>query len=260
MRTELKVGAAGALSLALLGVGAVGAVAQDASPAPVDMAAASGETYTLTFKELDGAAGYIYCEIIFDYGDAGQDIFSTSPVAPCDTDWWDSLDVDATAAELGANFIYKNGPEWWSSDVVAVMASEPQDIQGVQMNFGAVLPPGTVGGGGGTPDYTLFNTAKNQNLTWSAGTETYQLVDGNGYHYIIQGYKVDPSELPTLGDQFQNLPAGWTYETITYDQDLAVELSPAGFIPSVQDEFDQIYILIPTDSMEPEHVNKHKKN
>lgn len=139
------------------------------------MASASGETYTLSLKTLPNSRDFIYCKLVFDYGDAGQDIYSTSSLAPRDTDWWDNLDLDAAAAVLGANSITKNGPQWWSMDEVGVLASEPVTMAGVDMNFGAVLPAG-ITGEGGIQHYQVFNTAKNQYLLWEASQPTYQLV------------------------------------------------------------------------------------
>ena len=208
---------------------------------PQSMTSAMGPTFTLTPDSLSPARDFIYCELVFNYGDAGSDIYSTSPVAPCDSDWWDSLDLDSLAAELNAESVVKNGPEWWSMDTVQEMTSEPTTVGGIQMVYGAVLPPGTMG----TPQYEVFNTAKYQYLVYEAGKPTYQLVDADGNVYVLQGYKVDQDQLATLGDQFQNLPEGWQYIVVTPSSDLVLNLTPAAPIPSVQDEFDQIYIQIP---------------
>ena len=51
--------------------------------------------------------------------------------------------------------------------------------------------------------------------------------------------------MATLGDQFQAMPEGWSYEVVDLTEPLAMSLTPAEAIPSVQDEFDQIYIRIP---------------
>lgn len=249
MRKDLRLAAAGALSLALA---TTSAVAQDASES-MTVTNAKGDTVTLTLKDLPDSRGYVYCELVFDYGDAGQDIYSTSPIAPCDLDWWDSLDLDAVAAELDANSVTKNGPQYWAMDEVAVMAGPPTSISGVDMNYGATLPPGTVGQ---TPAYGLFNTAKTQNLTYYADQPIYQLLDANGYAYVLQGQKVETDQLATLGDQFQELPEGWSYHVVNPWYDLVIDLVPNGNIPSVQDEFDQIYILIPTTSLTPVPVGQ----
>ena len=217
-----------------------------AEPAPaeepsVTMTTGQGTTYTLTLQNLADARGYIYCELVILYGDEGSDIYSTSPLAECDVDWWDNLDLDAVAEQLGGTAALKNGPQWWSMDEVGIMGSEPIEIAGVQMIFGAHLPPGTMD----SPPYTVFSPAKYQNLVWKAGEPTYRLVDPDGYHYVIQGHKVPAERLPTLGDEMEGLPEGWQYVVEVPETDLVMNLTPAEPIPSVQDEFDQIYIRIP---------------
>lgn len=208
--------------------------------AQVEMTTGNGKKMTLTLKTLPDSRGYIYCELVVVYPQ-GSDIYSTSPVAPCDTAWWDALDLEALAGELGAKAVIKNGPQWWSMDEVGVMASEASPVAGVPMVFGAHLPPGTME----TPHYTVFNPAKYQNLVWKAGKPSYQLVDPDGHVYVIQGHKVPVAELATLGVRMKGLPDGWTYRVVTLDADLVMNLTPNEPIPSVQDEFDQIYIRIP---------------
>ena len=200
------------------------------------------EEVTLTMRFLPDSRGYIYCELVFNYGeDVGFDIYTTSHIAPCDVDWWDNLDLEAVAAERGAIAVIKNGPQWWSMDEVDQMEGDPVSVAGVGMGFGAHLPPGTMG----TPDYVVFYPAKYQNLTWKAGKPTYQLVDPEGNVYVIQGHKVPVEELATLGDRMKGLPEGWEYRVETLEQDLIMNLTPNEPIPSVADEFDQIYIRIP---------------
>lgn len=132
-------------------------------------------------------------------------------------------------------------------DEVKVKGSEPIDVGGANMAFGANLPPGTMG----NPSYTVFYPTKTQYLVWKAGLPTYQLTDADGYNYVVQGYKVDKADLATLGDQFQELPEGWSYNVVTLDDDLIFDLTPNAPIPSIQDEFDQIYIRIPEDDDAP---------
>jgi hypothetical protein len=126
-------------------------------------------------------------------------------------------------------------------DEVGVMASEPVKVAGVNMVFGAHLPPGTLK----IPKYTVFSPAKTQNLLWKAGKPVYQLVDPDGHIYVLQGDKVPHDSLARLGEKFQHLPQGWKYRATVLDKDLVMKLTPKAPIPSVQDEFDQIYIRIP---------------
>lgn len=212
------------------------------APAPeVKMSTAQGKEFTLTLQNLPDSREYQYCELVFDYGDKGNDIYSTSPLAKADLSWWDRLDLDALADEFGAKRVFKNGPQWWSMDEVAVMASEPVMVAGTEMVFGANLPPGTME----TPKYKVFNPAKYQNLTWKAGKPVYQLVDPDGHVYVVQGHKIPVKRMATLGKEMKKLPEGWTYRVKTLRKDLVMNLTPHEPIPSVQDEFDQIYIRIP---------------
>jgi len=205
------------------------------------MTTGQGKKMTLTLQTLKKSRGYLYCELVFNYGEKGSDIYSTSPLAQADLDWWNHLDLKAIAKKFSAQSVYKNGPQWWSMDEVGVMASKPVKVASVNMVFGAHLPPGTLK----IPKYTIFNPAKYQNLVWKAGQPVYQIVDADGHVYVLQGHKIPTDKLATLGKKFKNLPKGWKYRVKVLDNDLAMKLTPREPIPSVQDEFDQIYIRIP---------------
>ncbi len=207
----------------------------------VTMTSGQGQSMPLTMQSLPDSRGYMYCELVFNYGDKGNDIYSTSPLAQAKLDWWNSLDVEALAQKFGAQSVYKNGPQWWSMDEVGVMASKPVPVAGTDMVFGAHLPAGTLT----VPKYTVFNPAKFQNLLWKAGKPVYELVDPDGHVYVLQGHKVPTDSLATLGERFKQLPEGWQYRVQVLTRDLVMKLTPAAPIPSVQDEFDQIYIRIP---------------
>lgn len=209
--------------------------------AEVSMTTGHGKTMTLTLQTLADSREYIYCELVFIYGDGAADIYSTSPLAECSVEWWNNLDLEALAAEFGARKVVKNGPQWWSMDEVGVMASAPVPVAGVDMVFGAHLPPGTME----SPKYTVFSPAKFQNLRWAAGKPTYRLVDPRRHVYVLQGHKIPLDQLADLGEKFEDLPAGWRYEVVSPSEDLVMNLTPEKPIPSVQDEFDQIYIRIP---------------
>lgn len=209
--------------------------------AAITMTTGQGKTMTLTMQTLPNSRGFQYCELVFNYGDKGSDIYSTSPLAKANLDWWDKLDIQVLAKEFGAESVYKNGPQWWSMDEVGVMASKPVPVAGVNMVFGAHLPSGTLK----LAKYKVFNPAKYQNLVWKAAKPTYQLADPEGNIYVLQGHKVPEKSLATLGERFQMLPKGWEYRVKVLDQDLVMKLTPKEPIPSVQDEFDQIYIRIP---------------
>lgn len=178
----------------------------------------AGNTYEFYPQWLNGSRDYVYCEIIWNYNDTyGSNLFSTSPIKvrpgkrcwwppclsnsvklctnlsfpscglqPCNTTWWDDLNLDHVAALYNASSATKNGLQSWSMDYVRVYASDPQDILGELMVYGAVLSGSMVS----VSPYTVFYPNKNQYLVWDAGKPTYQVTDTDDYHYVLQGYKI----------------------------------------------------------------------
>lgn len=207
----------------------------------VYMTTGQGTKMAVTLQTLPNSRGFQYCELGVSYGAAGTDIYSTSPLAPASLDWWENLDLKALAVEFGAAFVFKNGPQWWSMDEVGVMVSEPVPVAGVDMVFGGHLAPGFVD----LPKYTVFHPTKTQNLLWKAGFPVYELEDPDGHVYVLQGHKIPEEGLATLAERFQTLPTGWKYAVEVPDADIVMNLTPKKPIPSVQDEFAQIYIRIP---------------
>lgn len=122
-----------------------------------------------------------------------------------------------------------------------MMMSQTVTVGGTRMNYGATLPPGTME----MSKYSVFKPAKYQNLLYKAGKPVYQLIDPDGHVYVIQRYKVPTEALETLGDKFKQLHKGWKYKVEVLKEDLVMNLTFDRTIPSVQDEFDQIYIRIP---------------
>lgn len=112
--------------------------------------AGDGTVYYLYPQWLNNSRNYVYCEMLWDYGSPhGTDLYSTSPIAPCNTTWWDNLNLTDVANLLNATSSSKNGPQSWTMDSVRVYASDPVDILGEPMVFGALFAPG----GTSTPQY-----------------------------------------------------------------------------------------------------------
>lgn len=65
-----------------------GDVSANGSSSTIMMATCNDDDTTLVEKNLDDSRDYIYCELVFNYaGGCGGDIYSTSPLAPCDVTW-----------------------------------------------------------------------------------------------------------------------------------------------------------------------------
>jgi hypothetical protein len=176
----------------------------------------------------------------------GSDVYSTFLIKPCNTTWFDDLNLDDVAALFNASSATKNGPQSWSMDSVQVYTSDPVDILGESLGYyGAVFWPASVVTDL-QPPYTLLYLRKNQQLIWDAGKPTYWLTDSLLSNYVMMGYKVPKDELDNLGDQFQDLQEGWNYNVVNISEEL-VFTSISGWGPGkgseiVQDEFDQIYL------------------
>ena len=174
----------------------LGLTASVAAAQEISMTTGRGDTMTLTMKALPDSRGYIYCELLFQY-DSGIDVYSTSPLAPCSLEWWENLDLDALAEEFGAEAVLKNGPQFWASDEVRLMLSERVPVAGIDMVFGARLPPGTEE----VAPYAVFLPAKYHYLAYEAGKPVYQLVDPEGHVYVAQAHKLPVDEMASLGDR-----------------------------------------------------------
>lgn len=52
------------------------------------MTTCAGQDLTLSELPLSDSRDFVYCELVFNYaGGCGGDIYSTSPLAPCDLKW-----------------------------------------------------------------------------------------------------------------------------------------------------------------------------
>jgi hypothetical protein len=196
-----------------------------------------GKEITLKFHVLKDKRDHTYCELAFQYENS-TDVYLTEFSKECSSDWFDNLDLDAVARELGAKSVHKNGPQSFSMDEHGLMISDPVTIAGVSMVFGLKLPPGVFE----LPTYKPFYPDKNQTLLYKAGTPRYQLVDPDDNAYVIMGYKLPKESLVTLGKDLE-LPDGWEYHVVVSSKDLYVDLT-GDPRPHVRDKFNQVYAPI----------------
>ena len=185
-----------------------------------------------------------YCELVLNYDDRAE-IYNSTGLSDCPDDQWDNLDTDSIAATYGANSVDKNGPQYWMTDNLTLYGSEPFDLGGIEMRFGATLPPPAPGGSSDPPPYSIFSPTKTQYNEYNTGSTVYELVDPDGNVYVLQARKntVSADSLATLGDLL-NLPEGWEYRTVVLDADLVFNMTSDMAIPSTADDFGQIYVQI----------------
>ncbi len=132
----------------------------------------------------------------------------------------------------------RSGGRWtrWAS-----WPREPYDIAGVQMNFGAHLPPGTMS----TPHLPGLQHGQDAEPDLECGPADLP-ARGHGQQRLcpagLQGRTRISS--PPWASQFKELPEGWKYEVVNPTGTLQMNVTPDEPIPSVKDEFDQIYMKI----------------
>lgn len=215
-------------------------VINEEAPATIEdvtLTTGQGNDITLSFQTLTEKRNWTYCELAFAYEDY-TDVYLTEFSTECSSDWFDKLDLEAVAREMGAKGVHKNGPQSWSMDEVGLMISGPVKIAGVDMVFGVRLPPGVFD----LPKYKPFYPDKKMTMLYKAGSPSYQLFDPDGNAYVIMGYKIPRERLLTLADEL-SLPDGWKYRIVTPTEDIYVELisDPE---PHVKDDFNQVYAPI----------------
>jgi hypothetical protein len=106
-----------------------------------------------------------------------SDVYSTFPIKPCNTTWFDDLNLDDVAALFNASSASKNGPQSWSMDSLQVYASHPVDILVEPVcYYGAVLWPARIVTNPQPPYMSLY-LDKNQQLIWDANKPSYWLTD-----------------------------------------------------------------------------------
>ena len=229
----------------------LGVISLQVMPTPADSAdSASADTASTETEPAVSAQYYTdtlevrYCELVLNYDDRAE-IYNSTGLTDCPDDQWDNLDVDSIAQTYGANSVDKNGPQYWMTDNLTLYGSEPFDLGGIMMRFGATLPPPTPGGSSDPPPYSVFSPTKTQYNEYNAGSTVYQLVDPDGNVYVLQARKntVSADSLATLGDQL-SLPDGWEYRAVVLDADLEFNMTSDMAIPSTADDFGQIYVQI----------------
>ena len=75
------------------------------------------------------------------------------------------MDLYGLAAQFGYNSLTQNGPQYWAMDILTLNGGEPVNIGGIEMRYGATIPPSN----GGIPPYTPFNPEKIQQQPILAG-------------------------------------------------------------------------------------------
>jgi hypothetical protein len=204
-----------------------------------------------TPRLIDQVRGVRYGEIIAVFARDGHfeaEVFGTQFLNDCPQELWDSLDVSAIAADLGALVVKLNGPRHWVIDGIGqkVNTLEPvlREFNGMQMRRLALID---LGNDPSTSPYTERHVHRGAVFFFDSGKPIYELVSPDGLAYVMQAYclAVDPAtdeaSLLTLGDRLA-LPEGWIYRVRTLGTELVVDTTHK-VATVLQDEFEHSYTL-----------------
>jgi hypothetical protein len=171
----------------------------------------------------------------------------TAAAIPVDPEAYKKIDPEKLAHELEVDMCAVNSGRFWMMDEIVFTGGEVQDFHGVEMRWAGDMT--------GAEMLANFSTAylpcliyRNTNWIFYAGEPVYLLRDPEGVTWVLQEFTkaVDPSleadNLQVLGDNYKELPEGWTFETKVLDENLSLDTSRAGgWAAIMRDEFHCTY-------------------
>ncbi|VEG56094.1 Uncharacterised protein [Mycolicibacterium aurum] len=174
-------------------------------------------------------------------------VYNTYPLNDCPADLWSRLDAPSIAAEHQAVAALLNGPRYWLMSHIEKPGGTEQERQ----TFGGLemLRQATVALSSMNPaPYSVNEVDRRAVFVYDAGSPVFELVDGQGQHWVMQTYSqtVDPSltldDLAGLAARL-TLPEGWRYQTRTLDDTLRVDTSTRK-ASVLQDDLANSYSLV----------------
>lgn len=174
-------------------------------------------------------------------------VYNTYPLNDCPADLWTRLDAQRIAAEHQAVAALLNGPRYWLMSHIEKPGGTEQERQ----TFGGLemLRQATVALSSMNPaPYSVNEVDRRAVFVYDAGSPVFELVDGQGQHWVMQTYSqtVDPSltldDLAGLAARL-TLPEGWRYQTRTLDDTLRVDTSTRK-ASVLQDDLANSYSLV----------------
>ena len=187
-----------------------------------------------------------FCEILV-VKPTGVDVYNTTGLNDCPADKWDTMKLSKVREQFGAASVQKNGPHYWMMDSQSLLLGAKALFNGIEARYAATLDPAIIRESEGSQPYRVFMPKKRQKQVYSKGKPVFELVDPEGYVYVMQArdHEFALSTLGTLGDRMKQLPKGWEYRTRVLTEDLIIDLTPDRTIHAVGDEFHQYYTRIP---------------
>jgi hypothetical protein len=204
-----------------------------------------------TARLVSDMRGVRYGEVIAAYLRSSgfeAEVYGTQMLNDCPQELWEVLDADSIADDLGAVGVKLNGPRYWMIDgigqKVAVVDPILRDFGGIAMRRIATVD---LGGSPSVTPYSEVHVNRGAVFFFDAGSPVYELVDPEGWAYVMQAYCVgvdatitQPS-LETLGQRLR-MPPGWSYRSRILEEELVVDTTES-IATVLQDEFENSYTL-----------------
>lgn len=222
------------MAILLLGAGC-GDPAAEAPPAPAS----------------EGVRGKRYCEILIGDRDGELvrvEVYNTFGLNDCPAEAWETVDIAAVQAELGADIALLNGPRHWLLD--AFVDSELADptvvvLGGIEMRKAAVVEL-TLAEAAAMDSYARREIQRHTTFVFDAGKPIHELVDPAGDVFVMQSYSLEHAPLDEAAlaglEATLALPAGWGYATRVLEAPLEVTAVDDVAVV-VQDELENTYQL-----------------
>ena len=197
-----------------------------------------------------------YCELLLvnEAGDTAEaQIYTTLGLSDCPQSEWETLDLGSIAAEQGVMLAARNGPRYWTLDLIELIDSEdtmPIPGFGEVARFGELdmRLVGAVELASGISDedqpYVVNEVQRDTIFIFAAGRRIFELQDPDGGVYVMQSMTqmTDPDlqryELISL-DGVLDLPAGWTFSTRVLKEEL--RLVANGIARVITDDLSNTY-------------------
>jgi pimeloyl-ACP methyl ester carboxylesterase len=197
-----------------------------------------------------------YCELLLvqESSEISEaQIYTTLGLSDCPQPEWDALDLEAIATEQEALLAAKNGPRFWTLDLIELIDNEgttPIPGFGEIATFGELdmRLVGAVEFASGISEesqpYVVSEVQRDTIFVFVAGRRIFELEDPDGGIYVMQSMTqmTDPElqlyDLISLGDDL-DLPSGWTFSTRVLKEEL--RLVANGIARIVTDDLSNTY-------------------
>lgn len=216
----------------------------------------------MTTKQVDNTRGLRFCEVFLIGGNAitkdlkvacynstalNYDV-SKDPHNSCPDELVNRLQMEKYKKEYKVLATYLNKQRFWLFDSFKVPTGPMKDFDGLKGYFMGLghIPKDVDASKPGFLTYHKSPVEKKTELTFSRGKPVFIIDDENGKPWVMKSYRDAYGQtlesLPSLGERYKKLPAGWKFRVVVPERDLVIAPGKAGVTSLVfQDEFENTF-------------------